>query len=83
MKIVFLILYLWHAAGVDDYSGGSGGPALTITQMPSIAACEDVGRLAKETADAAAPEYPNAGRGYSRFRFTVKPAVYRCVEVPK
>lgn len=86
MKTVFLIVYLWHASGAGDYSGGSGGPALTIAQMPSLAACEVVGRVAKETVDQNGPEYPNAGaigRYEPPFRFTVKPSAYRCVEVAK
>lgn len=89
MKIVYLILYLWHASGrAGDYAGGIGGLGMTITQMPSLAACEAVGAAAKQIADAQRPE-PVAGNrvgegSYARWvRFESPPAVYRCIEVNK
>jgi hypothetical protein len=82
---VYLILYLWHASGVHgSYSGGTGGPALTITAMSSLEACEAVGRAAKSLADENGPEWANGGAENSvtaPFAFTVKPAAFRCVRV--
>lgn len=79
MKAVFLLFYVWHHFGSDwDSKSQMGGPALTVSPMPSLAVCEAVGRLAKEFADGEGMGRRHGGpESYSR------PAVYRCVEVPK
>lgn len=85
-KAVFLVLYLWH--GAREGNSGLGGPQLLVQPMPSVAACEAVGRAAKEMADGQRP-YPTASftldNGWQplyRTSYSL-PAVYRCVEVPR
>jgi hypothetical protein len=70
---VYLILYLWHAAGIGN--GGAGGFALTIMPMPSIAACEKVGSAAKLMAD----DELRGGWGGQPSRS--RPTAYRCIAV--
>ncbi len=77
-KTVFLIVYLWHATNhrADYNQGGTGGPAISIHKMPSLAACEAVGKAAKELTDSKGPTAsiePEA--------FHSAPTVYRCIEV--
>jgi hypothetical protein len=72
MKI-WLILYLWHAGHAQN--GGAGGPAFTITQMPSFAACEVVGKAAKQMVD---QQGALVWGGYGH----VQPVTYRCVMTP-
>lgn len=70
MKHVFLIMYLWHRDGVGNWQ--VGGPAATVTPMPSIAVCEVVGSQAKTFFDARLNKTPLSGG---------TPTVFRCVEV--
>jgi len=70
MKVVYLILYLFH----------DRGPAISIAPMPSIAVCESVGAEAKRFAD----ERPNGPRALPDWAYRGdRLAVYRCIEVPK
>lgn len=68
MKLVYLILYLYHG------SYRAGGPVLTITPMPSLAACEVVGQAAKALSDANAP---GPGDHFGPV------SAFRCVEVAR
>lgn len=89
MKVAYLILYLWHSAGSEhSYGGGMGGPAVQIVMVRSIAACEVLGRSAKELADSARPEpspalYWTDENGRHTPAFYSPPASFRCVEVSK
>lgn len=44
MKTVFLVMYLWHT-WAPGANAGHGGPALTVTPMPSKEICEKVGEM--------------------------------------
>lgn len=79
---IFLILYLWHGDGSGNYS--IGGPSISVSAMPSIAVCEQVGAAAKRLADeqvgvAARPSrcdgFLNDTSGFCSSR----PAVFRCI----
>ncbi len=61
MKTVYLMLFLWH----NTYHGS---PSLTMTPMPSLAACEVAGFFAAELVKDAPPNN-NILR-------------WRCVEIP-
>lgn len=50
MKVWFLILYLWQS-----HNAHLGGPSLSVVYMPSRAACEIVGKAAKDLAKKAEP----------------------------
>ena len=73
MKFVYLIMYLWHHDGVGNWS--MGGPAFTVSPMPSLTVCEKVGAQAKVFADTIKPRMEHSGW------FETAPAEYRCVEV--
>lgn len=73
MKSVFLIMYLWHTAGGGQSS--VGGPAMTITPMPSLVVCEKVGVVVKAFADQQAPP------AIYWANHSAKPAEFRCIEV--
>lgn len=80
----FLILYLWHGAGVNNSS--AGGPSLTVTSAPSLAVCEQLGAAAKKLADelsgaARVPGSRSCGGvfGNSDGWCGTRPAEYRCV----
>ncbi len=51
MKVVFLVLYLWHGNNAAYSNNAFGGPSFTVTPMPNIKICEKVGKQAKELAD--------------------------------
>lgn len=76
-QLVYLILYLWHADVSHTYRGGTGGPALTIQQVPTIAACEQLGRAAKELADGLRP----APVAITIDSMNSPPAAYRCITI--
>ena len=82
MKVVYLIIYLWHADSFTITSGGgmNGGPVLSIQRMETLRECEQVGRLAKALVDEFRPS-PAAYFGGPAYHSL--PAVYRCVEVSK
>lgn len=77
MQTVYLVMYLWHAAA-EDMGRSAGAPVLSIVQMPSISACESVGRAAKALADNGAP-LADPARGSTMIP---RPASFRCVSVP-
>lgn len=83
MKTIWLFIYIWHAHGNTwDSRTQMGGPSMTITPMPSIATCEEVGKQAKDFADLHSKmQRKSTGMGdpYS----ISSPAEYRCVEVAK
>lgn len=83
MKVVYLILYLWHADAMIITSGGglNGGPVLAIQRMESVRECEAVGLAAKQLADSIRPNPGSTNKG--EFIAGSPPAVYRCIEVPK
>ena len=83
MKVVYLILYLWHADRFLITSGGgmNGGPVLSIQRLDNLHECEQVGRAAKSLADDIRPS-PVARLG-SAPAYNSPPAIYRCVEVSK
>lgn len=76
MNTIWLVFYAFH--GIYGHGATSspvgGGPALTITQMPSIAVCEAVGTA---TAGMLAG-MPSIGRDSPP-----RQAVYRCVVAPR
>lgn len=86
-KVVFLILYLWHASeAVHDGQPNTtvamnGGAILHFERMPSLEACETVGMAAKELADRSMPNWEIAN--YHHLHSLSPPASYRCVEVVK
>lgn len=79
MKYVYLVLWLWH----NNYNGNAstGGPAVTVAPMPSLAVCEKVGAEVKARFDSQAP--PNIPRWYVDISKTWhrEPARFYCVEV--
>mgnify|MGYP000603116556 FL=1 len=86
-KAVFLVLYLWHGASI--YRGGLGGPQVVVQPMPSLSACEAVGKATKDVADSQRP-FPDTSFWHKEpccqpeYRPSVSlPAVYRCIEVPQ
>ena len=81
MKTVFLILYLYHGVYANGAGKATGGPALTITQMPSLSACEVAGSAAKGLVDAARVDPAEKESFYALLRGQF--AVYRCIEVAK
>jgi hypothetical protein len=92
VKTVFLILYFWHA---DQYRSGinngggiglNGGPVLRIEQMPSVSACEVIGKAVKDLVDQQRQGPPSRWQDYQPERngaHSGLPAVYNCVEVSK
>ena len=77
-QLVYLILYLWHAdVWPGARGGGTGGPVLVIQQVPTVTACEQLGKATKELTDHLRPE-PVAAAISSR---NSPPAAYRCVVV--
>jgi hypothetical protein len=64
-------------AAVGINNGGAGAPVLTITEMPSLAACEEVGRVAKMLVDSEGESVRGGGSIWGR----LLPARYRCVRV--
>ena len=76
-QLVYLVLYLWHADVSPAYGGGTGGPVLTIQQVPTIAVCEQLGRAAKELADSLRP----APVVTTINSLNSPPATYRCVAI--
>ena len=74
-KSVFLIMYLWHTAGGGQSS--VGGPAMTVTPMPSLVVCEKVGIVVKTFAD----EQMKSTSGMLWVHAPPKPAEFRCIEV--
>lgn len=85
MNTVFLILYLWNASGSQNRNaGGTGGPAFQMIAVPSLPACEALGKAAKELIDANRPDkapalYWKDDRGEHDPTFNSPPTVYRCV----
>ena len=84
MKTAFLILYFWHANArmYVQSTAMNGGPVLQFVQMPNLAACELVGRTAKQMTDESAPRWQNESWRDAVTSMSV-PTVYRCVEVAK
>jgi hypothetical protein len=79
---IFLILYLWHG----DSSGNSsiGGPSISVSAMPSVAVCEQVGAATKRLADEQikAAARPSQCDGFLRDTSgfcSSRPAVFRCI----
>jgi len=75
--LAYLVMYLWHIAGYGN--SAVGGSSMTITPMPSLAACEKVGAIAKAFADQQAvfQTDPFGGEGPSN---KSKPAQFACFE---
>lgn len=87
MKIVYLVIYLWqadqatHEGQPNTVVAMNGGASVHIEPMPSLAACEAVGRAVKDLADANHPRF--AEHPYHHIANLSTPTAFRCVEASR